>query len=81
MHAERGMAMTITTHSARITGPVLYTEIGGEQSRIPLGPCLVEQVDAHLVDIIWGTHGQSCATVPAEDIEAATDFGNLVLLD
>jgi hypothetical protein len=73
--------MAITTHSARITGPVLYTATGGKRSHIPLGPCLVEQIDGQLVDIVWGARGQSSAAMPVEDVAAATDFGNLILLD
>ena len=73
--------MVITTHSARITGPVLYTERGGNKSRAPLGSCIVERVDGHSVDIVWSAHGQSHAAMCLEDIEAAEDAGNLVLLD
>lgn len=73
--------MTATTHSARITGPVPYQAKGGNKHNIPLGPCLVEQVDEHLIDIIWGTHGQRSAALPAEEVQAAQDSGNLVLLD
>lgn len=73
--------MAITSHSARITGPVPYATPAGGKSNIPLGPCLVEQIDAHLVDIIWGRSGQSCAALPVEDVVAATDSGRLILLD
>ena len=73
--------MTITTHSARITGPVAYAKPDGKQSRIPLGPCLVEQTGANQVDIIWGANGQSCAVLPVEEVEAAAKQGHLVLLD
>jgi len=73
--------MTITTHSARITGPLTYAKPGGTTSQIPLGPCLVEQISGSLVDIIWGAHGQSSAALPVEDVEAAARQGHLVLLD
>lgn len=73
--------MVLTSHSARITGPVFYATPSGEKSNIPLGPCLVEQIDAHLVDIIWGRSGQSCAALSVEDVAAAADKGHLVLLD
>ena len=70
-----------TTHSARITGPVAYVKDDGKTASIPIGPCLVQQIDDRLVDIIWGAHGQRSAALPLEDVEAATDLGNLVLLD
>lgn len=73
--------MAYTTHSARITGPVSYVARSGEQARIPLGPCLVEQVDGHLVDIIWGKQGEQSVALPVKDLEAAEDCGNLVVLD
>ena len=38
-------AMNISTHSARITQPVPYQTASGKKGNIPVGPCLVEQVD------------------------------------
>ncbi|MBC7707021.1 MAG: hypothetical protein H7274_24140 [Rhodoferax sp.] len=73
--------MTTTTHNARITGPVMYAKPDGKQSRIPLGPCLVEQMGEDTVDIIWGANGQSSAALPVQVVEAATEQGHLVLLD
>lgn len=73
--------MIITTHTARITGPVPYMAADGKQGNIPLGPCLVEQMDGQSIHIIWGTRGQSSAALQVEEIEAAQDRGNLVLLD
>ncbi len=73
--------MTTTTHSARITGPLTYAKAGGAKSRIPLGPCLVEQISGSLVDIIWGANGQSSVALPVEEVEAAAKQGHLVLLD
>jgi hypothetical protein len=32
--------MVITTHTARIIGPVRYLASGGKISNIPIGPCL-----------------------------------------
>ncbi len=72
--------MTIT-HSARITGPVPYARDDGKTGNIPMGPCLIEQIDDRLVDIIWGARGQSSAALPVEDVKAAADVGNLVMLD
>ena len=73
--------MSITTHSARITVPVTYATSDGKKSSIPAGPCLLEQIDAQLVDIIWGPLGQSSAALPVEDVQAAAEQGHLVLLD
>jgi hypothetical protein len=73
--------MTHTTHSARIIGPIPYTKGDGKPGTIPAGPCLIEQVDNHSFDIIWGARGQSSAALRVEDVRAAADVGNLVLLD
>ena len=73
--------MTISTHTARITGPVTYLGANGRRASIPLGPCVVEHVDGALTDIVWGTRGQSSAALPSEEVQAAQDQGNLVLLD
>ncbi len=73
--------MVITTHRARIMGPVPYVSTGGKVSNIPIGPCLVEQADGQSVDIIWGTRGQICAVLPLGEVVAAEDHGHLVLLD
>jgi len=73
--------MPMTTHSARITGPVIYAKPDGTKSEIPLGPCLVEQMSQNLVDIIWGAQGQSSASLPVDEVEAAAEQGHLVLLD
>jgi hypothetical protein len=73
--------MDITTHSARITGPVSYLSGGGRKQNIPVGPCLVESLGGQLVDIIWGTRGQSSVALPVDQVKAARDLGNLVLID
>jgi hypothetical protein len=73
--------MARTTHSARITGPIPYEGGGGKHRHIPLGPCLVEQGDGPIVDIIWGASGQNCAALPVEALVSAEDSGHLVLLD
>jgi len=73
--------MARTTHSARVTGPISYVASSGKPSRIPPGPCLVEQGDDHQADIIWGARGQNCATLAAEVLANAEDSGQLVLLD
>lgn len=73
--------MDITTHRARITGPISYRSGTGRTQNIPIGPCLVEGRGGKSIDIIWGTRGQSSVALPTERIEAAQDLGHLVLLD
>lgn len=73
--------MDITTHRARITGPVSYQSGSGRKKNIPIGPCLVESIGGRSIDIIWGARGQSSVAMPVEAIEAAQDQGHLVLLD
>ena len=73
--------MALGTHSARITQTVPYIDALGAASRIPVGPCLVEQIDPFLVDIIWGPGGQSSIALPIDEARAAADSGHLVLLD
>lgn len=73
--------MAHTTHSGRITGPVHYLRAGGDDAVIPLGPCLVEQLDGHSVDIFWGESGDKTAVLSFEALEAAEDSGHLVVLD
>ena len=73
--------MAHTTHSARITGPVHYLGTSGRESLIPLGPCLVEQLDARSVDICWGESGDKAAALTFDDLEAAKARGHLVILD
>jgi hypothetical protein len=73
--------MHITTHPARIVGPVPYRLGAGRKQNIPLGPCLVESLGGRSINIVWGAHGQLSVALPLEEIEAAEDHGNLVLLD
>lgn len=73
--------MNMTTHRARILAPVSYRAASGRKQKIPIGPCLVESLGARQIDIIWGTRGQSSASLPVEDIKSAQDLGHLVLLD
>lgn len=76
---QQGLAMT--TKSARITGPVSYRAANGHEHRIPLGPCLIERLDDHRIDVIWGPEGQRSAALPVEDVDAARQQGNLMLID
>lgn len=73
--------MVHTTHSARITGPVAYLSTGGKRANIPLGPCLVEELDGEVVDVVWGPTGERSTTIPLQALEAAEERGDLVLLD
>ena len=70
-----------STHSARITGPIPYLSTGGKRANIPLGPCLVEEVDDDTYDIVWGPMGERSTALPAQALEAAEESGSLVLLD
>ncbi len=70
-----------STHSARIVGPIPYAKAEGKNGTIPLGPCMIEQLDARSFAIVWGARGQSSVALKIEDIKAAADTGNLVLLD
>lgn len=72
---------THTTHTARIIGPVSYLSANGRRVNIPLGPCMVERTEGSLVDIVWGTRGQSSAALPSAEVQAAQDLGHLLLLD
>lgn len=73
--------MAHTTHSGRITGPVHYFGAGGRDAVIPLGPCLIEQLDGRSVDIFWGDSGDETAALSLEALEAAENDGSLVVLD
>jgi hypothetical protein len=68
------------THSARLTRPLRYEMPDGKAGEIPVGPCLLEQIDSRMVAIIWGTAGQSSAELPVEEVTEAAQTGNLVLL-
>ena len=73
--------MDITTHRARITGPVPYLNGSGRRQNIPVGPCLLEGLGGRSVDIIWGTRGQKSVALSVDEIADAREHGHLVLLD
>jgi len=73
--------MLHTTHTARITGPIEVVAHDGHARTIPVGPCLVEELSADLVDIVWGAAGEKSAVVPTAAAEDAEREGWLVLLD
>ncbi len=73
--------MAHTTHGGRITGPVHYSGEGGQDAVIPLGPCLVEQLDERSVEVIWGDSGDETAALSFEALQRAEDRGHLVVFD
>jgi hypothetical protein len=81
LQGQKDEFMDITTHCARITGPVSYRADSGRSQDIPIGPCLVQSVGGPCVDIVWGDSGQSSVALPIEAIKAARDHGHLVILD
>lgn len=66
-------SMAVPTHSARVTDPIFYNDERGAVSQVPVGPCLVEQIDHDKFDVIWGVHGQSSACVSVEDLKIAEE--------
>ena len=78
---DESASMTHAMHSAKVIGPIANTKSDGRKGTIPVGPCLIEQVDVGMFDIVWGARGQSCAALRVEDVKAAADVGHLVLLD
>ena len=72
--------MEITTHRARIIGPIAYQTASGRKQSIPIGPCLIESRGDRSIEIIWGASGQSSVALTLEEIKAAGDIGNRVLL-
>jgi len=73
--------MDITTHQARVTGPISYRSGSGRKQNIPIGPCMLESIGGRSVEVIWGARGQRSVALPVEEVEAAQDHGYLVLLD
>ena len=73
--------MDITTHRARITGPVSYRSGTGRKQNILIGPCVADIFGGRSIDISWGARGPSSVALPIEEIDAAQHHGHLVLLD
>lgn len=73
--------MDITTHRARITGPVPDRAGSGRPQNTPIGPCPVEHLGGRPIDIIRGKRGQCAVALPIAELEAARAQGHLVLLD
>jgi hypothetical protein len=69
------------THSARVTGPLRIVAHDGHPRTIPVGPCLIEELDGDLVDLVWGRAGEKSVVVPTVEVESAEREGKLVMLD
>lgn len=63
--------MSRTTYSVRTTGPLHYTTSSGKPADVPLGPCLIEQLDGQRADIVWGPSGEKSAELTFKELEAA----------
>jgi hypothetical protein len=73
--------MSVVTHTARIVDPIAYTDARGQRSAIPIGPCLVEELEAKSLEVFWGASGEQSALLPADEVEQAEASGKLLLLD
>ncbi|CAM5798119.1 hypothetical protein [Rhizobacter fulvus] len=69
------------THSARVTGPLRVVAHDGQALTIPVGPCLIEELDGDMVDLVWGRAGEKSVVVPTVEVESAERDGTLVRLD
>ena len=67
-------------HNARIMGPIPFITATGQPLVLPIGPCLIERLDAQQFDICWGSAGEMSAVLQLSEVKAA-DSGFLVLLD
>ena len=68
-------------HNARITGPIPFITETGQPVVLPIGPCLIEWLDAQQFDICWGSAGEMSAVLQLSEVKAAADSRFLVLLD
>ena len=75
------MAGTGTIHSARVSGPMAFTELSGGRKTIPIGPCLLQALGIDEVEIFWGADGERSAVLSRKEMKSAADLGDLVLLD
>ncbi len=71
----------IHTHSARVTDPISFVAVDGHQHTIPVGPCLIEELEGDCIDIIWGRAGEKSAVMPTTEAASAERQGKLVMLD
>lgn len=73
--------MPHSTHTARVIDPITFVAPNGRTDTIPVGPCLVEELNGNRVDLVWGSAGEKSAVLPITEAERATREGRLVLLD
>lgn len=73
--------MAANIHSARVSGPVVFTETCGERITIPLGPCLLQELGTDTAEIFWGSDGERSAILSRDELVNATKQGGLILLD
>ena len=73
--------MNHSTRNARLTAPTQFQGADGTTAIVPLGACLIEQIDGDAVDLIWGTSGENAIRLSLDDVKAAADAGSLVLVD
>lgn len=73
--------MTHLMRSASLRGRLLEQRADGEAAAIPPDPCLVEQLDAERVTVVWGETGEFSSVLRAKDVAQAVAEGDLVLLD
>lgn len=70
-----------TVRNARVVEPLSYWSGNGKQLKIPVGPCLVEEMAGAHAEIIWGASGQNSAGISQKDVDAAERSGALLMLD
>lgn len=76
-----GISHHLSTHTARVIDPIRFVAPNGRARTIPIGPCLLEELEGDLVDIVWGPAGEKSAVLPTTEAETAEREGKLVLLD
>jgi hypothetical protein len=69
------------THSARVIGPLRVVAHDCQALTIPVCPCLIEELDGDMVDLVWGRAGEKSVVVPTVEVERAERDGKLVRLD
>jgi len=75
------MVSTHTPHAARAIAPIVFTARDGHVRTVPVGPCLIEEVEDDRVLVVWGKAGDKSALMPATEAERARRDGILLLLD
>ena len=73
--------MSATIYSARISGPVVFTETCGDRATIPMGPCVLQNLGIDSAEIFWGLDGEHSAVLSRDELVHAATQGDLVLLD